>query len=91
MDYNPLDEYGVQASGNAIQTCGPHTGHFVMSIAYCDSAETAAFLANRPEREALVAVVREMIFGEGTDASLQRVIDLCNEAKRRFGIERPSA
>lgn len=36
----------------------------------------------------LVAIVREMIFGEGTDASLQRVIDLCNEARVRHGIER---
>lgn len=40
----------------------------------------------------LVAIVREMIFGEGTDASVQRALDLCNEAKTRHGIEpEPSA
>lgn len=38
--------------------------------------------------EALDSIVREMIFGDGDDASLQRVIDLCNSAKDRFGIER---
>lgn len=43
------------------------------------------------ERAALTEIVREMIFGEGTDASLQRVIDLCNEARDAFGIERPAA
>lgn len=41
-----------------------------------------------PQAEALNGIVREMIFGEGTDASLQRVIDLCNEARSRFQIER---
>ena len=37
---------------------------------------------------ALTGIVREMIYGDGTDASLQRVIDLCNEARSTFSIER---
>lgn len=36
----------------------------------------------------LARIVRETIFGDGTDASLQRTIDLCNEARKQFGIER---
>lgn len=42
---SPLAEYGAQAYGHAIQTCGPHTGHFVKNVAFCDGGETAAFLA----------------------------------------------
>jgi hypothetical protein len=41
-----------------------------------------------PAAEALESIVREMIFGDGTDACLQRTIDLCNEARAKFGIER---
>jgi hypothetical protein len=38
--------------------------------------------------DALTAIVRELIFGDGTVASLQRTLDLCNAARDRFGIER---
>lgn len=33
---------GIQARGNAVEICGPRTGHIVKAIAYCDSEETAA-------------------------------------------------
>lgn len=36
----------------------------------------------------LTAIVREQIFGDGTAACQQRVIDLCIAAQQRFGIER---
>lgn len=46
-------------------------------------------IEDKPDpREALEGIVREMIFGDGTDACLQRTIDLCVEAQKRFGIER---
>jgi hypothetical protein len=38
--------------------------------------------------DALDEIVREVLFGDGTDASLQAAIDLCNAARDRFGIER---
>jgi hypothetical protein len=50
-----------------------------------------ALTGDQGEREALEGIVREMIFGDGTDACLQRVIDLCNEARERFQIERVAA
>lgn len=37
---------------------------------------------------ALAGIVRELIFGDGTDASLQRTIDLCIAAQKRFDIKR---
>lgn len=39
----------------------------------------------------LAAIVAEQIFGDGTAASQQRVIDLCNAAKARHGITRENA
>jgi hypothetical protein len=45
--YTPLAEYGVQAAAAAVQTCGPHTGHTVKNVAFCDTPETAAFIVNR--------------------------------------------
>lgn len=38
--------------------------------------------------KALTKIVRERIFGDGTAACEQRVIDLCNAARAKFGIER---
>ena len=64
------------------------TGSFLAALAAVKAA--AEQVDQLPSREtiALTAIVREMIYGDGTDASLQRVIDLCNEAKREFNIER---
>jgi hypothetical protein len=41
-----------------------------------------------PIETALVGIVRERVFGDGTAMCEQRVIDLCVDAQRRFGIER---
>ena len=38
-------EYGCAADGNAILTCGPHTGHVYRPMAFCESPEAARFLA----------------------------------------------
>lgn len=38
--------------------------------------------------KALDAIVREQIYGDGTAACHQRVIDLCLSAERQFGIKR---
>lgn len=48
-------------------------------------------MLDRGRSAALEGIVREMIYGDGTDACLQRVIDLCNAARERFSIERESA
>jgi hypothetical protein len=40
--------------------------------------------------DALTRIVGERIFGDGTDASEQRVIDLCIEAQKAHGITRES-
>ena len=40
---------GVQARGNAVEVCGPQTGHSVRAIAFCDSTETASAIAGAIE------------------------------------------
>ena len=35
----------VSANGHVVQLLGPATGHFITPIAFCNCAETAAFLA----------------------------------------------
>lgn len=44
--------------------------------------------ARSPQGEALAAIVREQIFGDGTAMCQQRVIDLCLAAEKQFGIKR---
>ena len=39
-------------------------------------------------REALDRIVREMLYGGGDDESLQRTINLCNDARGEFAIDR---
>ena len=36
---------GIQARGNAVEVCGPQTGHTVRAVAFCDSPETAVRIA----------------------------------------------
>lgn len=40
---------GIQARGNAVEVCGPQTGHTVRAIAFCDSPETATRIAEAIE------------------------------------------
>ena len=40
---------GIQARGNAVEVCGPQTGHAVRAIAFCDSPETATRIADAIE------------------------------------------
>lgn len=51
---------------------------------------TAARAVERTSESAndLIAIVGEVIFGDGDAASMQRVIDLCWGAKARLGISR---
>lgn len=46
------------------------------------------FVPGDAAEKAVTGIVREMIYGDGTDASLQRTIDLCNRARDRFNITR---
>jgi hypothetical protein len=32
----------IQQNGNAIEVCGPHTGHGVRAVAFCENSEIAS-------------------------------------------------
>lgn len=80
--YSPLAEFGVQADGHAIQSCGPHTGHLVKNVAYCDGEETAAWLVEASRGGALINALKEVdhrlrradLFYHETLAALRRDI-----------------
>jgi hypothetical protein len=76
---------------NFLNWTNKHTksGDMWRKVASDREQATAQLFVDAPElHDHLTGIVREMIFGDGTDASFQRTIDLCLAAQKRFGIER---
>lgn len=91
--------YFIWGNGEEGRTClSDYTTNLEPIIQHVNDWSESAdlMLSGQPDgvpcpRGALETIVREMIYGEGTDASLQRVIDLCNEARDDFNIGRKEA
>jgi hypothetical protein len=77
-----LDVVTVDESPHVIATEGGFRAH------RAGHGEPVRLHLVTPAETALTGVVRELVFGDGTESSLQRAIGLCVAAQRRFGIER---
>ena len=63
-----LIEYGTSPSGHIVFSCGPHTGHIFVPIAFCRDADTAQLLGSAAE---LVAAARKALnFIENTESEM---------------------
>jgi hypothetical protein len=80
---------GIDALGNAVKVPNVRVVQATEDgqVVATDVGNQRFALATRASED-LAAIVREVVFGDGTDASLQRTIDLCREARDRYSIER---
>ena len=89
QDADPETEYSllsIKQDGVGGTDC--RGGRTIWTWSLDDQAEEVEPFERSTPEGMLKAIVRETIFGDGTDDSHQRTIDLCNEARTRFGIER---
>jgi hypothetical protein len=64
-----LIEYGTSPSGHTVVSCGPHTGHFFVPIAFCRDADTAQLLSAAADMAKALAGLKAILDSAESNAS----------------------